>query len=176
MKIRTGLIMFWLVAAGFVIVWPSSQLVEAKEEAQASQTTYYTFPLQGYHADRMCSFLNFNGDFTLQHFATQNGQLVAEGLTSGTVTNSCNQTIATITNQPQTLPINSVTGTCDTITFMTAQTTLQAFESIILPAQKLNLTSAQAGHKLCKVVKATATRHGSPQQQAAKLNRLLGLL
>ncbi len=171
MKIRIGLVLFWLVAAGFVIIWPSSQLVEAKGEAQVGQTTY-TFPLQGYHADRICSFLTYNGNFTLQHLATQNGQLVAEGLAGGTITNSCNQSIAIITNQPQTLPISSISGTCDTVTFMTAQTTLQAYESIILPSQKLNVTSAQAGNKLCKVAKET--RHDKPQQQAAKLNRLLG--
>src|SRR5437764_1086244 len=104
MKMSIKWILFWFVATA-IVIWPSNQVTEAKADHGSSTT--YTAPLQGYHADRMCSFLNYNATFTLQHFAVQSGQLVAEGLTSGTITNNCGQTIASISSQPQTLPISS---------------------------------------------------------------------
>lgn len=164
--------MFFFVAAA-IVIWPSSQVTEAKANHGSSNT--YSAPLQGYHADRMCSFLNYNGTFTLQHFDVQSGQLVAEGFTSGTITNTCGQTIATISNQPQTLPISSISSTCDTLSLTTAQTTLQSYQAqiIILPSQNLDITPNLYGNRLCHA--DNATKHGSADKQADKLNKLLGL-
>jgi len=53
----------------------------------------------------------FSGALTVTRFASQNGQLVAVGTLSGTLTNALGQVIGTITDSPVTVPLQA-TGTC----------------------------------------------------------------
>jgi hypothetical protein len=56
----------------------------------------------------------FNGTFNLQQIANQNGQLVAIGTLSGTLTDALGNVIGTIQDVLVTLPLQ-VTGTCQVL-------------------------------------------------------------
>src|SRR5262245_18366653 len=54
----------------------------------------------------------FTGTFTVLKFVSDNGQFLAKGKLSGTLTNAVGQVIGTVTNQNVTLPVSSISGTC----------------------------------------------------------------
>ena len=55
----------------------------------------------------------FTGTFHLERFDVEDGQLVAVGTLSGTLTDALGNVVGTITDLLVTLPVGNVTGTCD---------------------------------------------------------------
>jgi hypothetical protein len=73
-----------LIAFTTAMVAPAATLAAAAQSpAQSQPASRLTVPITGSGGGG-----TFNGTFTLQKFATQNGQLVALGNVSGTVTNA----------------------------------------------------------------------------------------
>src|SRR5258705_1385652 len=68
-------------------------------------------PITGTFTDALGGVGPFTGNFDIQRFVARNGQLLAVGTLTGTLTNSLGAVIGTITQQ-LILPVGAV-GTCD---------------------------------------------------------------
>lgn len=83
---------------------------------QAASTPRATAPTTVPITGNITTGGTFSGLFNLTQFAVQNGQLVAVGSLSGTLTDALGNVIGTVTNVPVTLPVGgnaTTSGTCD---------------------------------------------------------------
>lgn len=173
MKFRKTVFVLTLLLASLCVGVAATPSASAKSHT-GSDT--YTFSIGGVHADRMCAFRSFNGEYTLQNFAVINNQLVAEGRVSGTITgpSGCNVTPVTVTNQTQTLPVSSISATCTRLDVQFGVTGLQPDNFITLEGATFTISSQQAKHKFCGVANAVKN-HAAPHRLAHKLNKALDL-
>lgn len=166
MKFRRMFLVFALLVATLFIGAVATPSASAK--GQHSSEATYTFAIGGVHADRMCAFRSFNGEYTLQNFAVDsNNQLIANGTISGTITgpSGCNVQPITITNQPQTLPVSSINATCTQLTVQFGVTGLQPDNYITLEGATFNITSDQTTNNFCKIAKDV--QHNAPATKLA---------
>jgi hypothetical protein len=69
-------------------------------------------PITGTFTDALGGVGTFTGNFDIQRFAARNGQLLAIGTLTGTLTNSLGAIVGTISQQ-LTIPVAGIAGTCD---------------------------------------------------------------
>jgi hypothetical protein len=124
----------------------------------------------------------FNGTFNLQRFATQNGQIVAIGTLTGTLTNALGTVIGTVTNAPVTLPIgNASTGSCQILDLVLGPLDLNLLGLVVhLDTVHLNITAQQGpgnllGNLLCAVAHLL-DGNAAPNALTNLLNHILGAL
>jgi len=107
MKLHRGIIALLVLALSAFTLAPLSAAAAPPQTPTASVTQ--SIPVTGTIPANAGN--NFVGTLNLSNVAIQNGQLVANGTLSGTLTNLAGQPIGTVTNVPVTLPL-AVTGTC----------------------------------------------------------------
>jgi hypothetical protein len=99
---------------------------------------------------------SFAGAFNITRFAVQNGQLVAIGNLTGTVTNAAGGLVGTI-NQALTLPVAQATGSCQILDLVLGPLDLNLLGLLVhLDTVHLNITAQQGpgnllGNLLCAV-------------------------
>ena len=101
-------------------------------------------PVTGSLTDALGGLGTFAGTFTVQRFTLVNGQLAAVGTLTGTLTNSLGQIIGTVT-QSVTIPITSVSGTCDVLHLTLGPLDLNLLGLTVHLDQVVLDISAQAG-------------------------------
>jgi hypothetical protein len=79
--------------------------------AAAQTNPLQNIAITGTATNALGQLVNFAGTFSVQRFAVQNGQLVAVGQLTGTLTNTVTGPVGEV-NQQITLPVTA-TGTCD---------------------------------------------------------------
>ena len=92
-----------------ILVAPFGAAAAPREAPTAAPTQGVNIPI-----DFTSAAGAFNGAFNITRFALQNGSLVAIGTLTGTVTNAVGTVLGTV-NQPLTLPVLSINGTCDVL-------------------------------------------------------------
>jgi hypothetical protein len=123
----------------------------------------------------------FNGTFDVTSFAVQNGQLVAIGTLTGTLTDALGNQVGTVTDLPLTLPVTNIAGTCDILHLELGPLDLNLLGLVVHLDRIVLDIDAQAGpgnllgNLLCAV--AGLLNGGGPLQSiAALLNDILQLL
>jgi hypothetical protein len=71
-------------------------------------------PITGTFTDALGGVGTFTGNFDVQRFVSRNGQLLAVGTLTGTLTNSLGAVIGTI-SQAAAIPVLGAAGTCDVL-------------------------------------------------------------
>jgi len=105
-KLRLMTLMAILVLAGALLAAPLAAL------AAPAAATAPAVPISGTFTDQLGGTGTFSGTLTLQNFAVQNGQLVANGLVSGTLTDSQGNVVGTVSNVPATFPVAHLSSSC----------------------------------------------------------------
>ena len=126
----------------------------------------------------------FNGTASIQNFAVQNGQLVANGTLTGTLLDSVGNTIGTVTNTPVSLPVSTAgTGSCQILDLRLGPLDLNLLGLVVhLDTVHLNITAQPGpgnllGNLLCAVAHLldnTGTANTTLQNLLNILNGLLG--
>jgi hypothetical protein len=116
------------------------------------------------------------GTFSLTKFATANGQIVAVGTITGTVTNATGQ--ATTLLQTVALPVTNVTGSCDILHLDIGPISLDLLGlQVDLSRIVLDITAqAGAGNLLGNLLCAVVNLLNDPTGLARLLNQILALL
>jgi len=143
--------------------------------AAASPVTALATPVTG-TADNG----SFAGNFTPANFATQNGNVVATGVLTGTVTNASGDTVGTVTRTVS-MPVTVAAATCQVLNLVLGPLHLDLLGLVVdLNQVHLVITAVQAagnllGNLLCAV---THLLDGTPTVGglAALLNSILALL
>jgi hypothetical protein len=119
---------------------------------------------------------SFTGTFNLTRFATQGGGLVAIGTVSGALTNAAGQTTTIL--QTVSLPVSSLTGTCDILHLDIGPISLDLLGlNVDLSRIVLDITAeAGAGNLLGNLLCAVANLLNDPSGLARLLNQILALL
>jgi hypothetical protein len=123
---------------------------------------------------------SFAGTFTPSQFATQNGNLVATGVLTGTVSDTSGATIGTVTRTVS-LPVTAAAATCQVLNLVLGPLHLDLLGLVVdLNQVHLVITAVQAagnllGNLLCAI---THLLDGTPTAGglAALLNSILALL
>ena len=109
MKFRLTALVMLLAIASALLIAPFSAAA-APAPAPAAQVNPNAIPVTG-------TIPAIGGTFTgvldIARFAVRNGQLVAIGTLTGTLTDALGAVIGNVTNVPITLPVTNITGTCD---------------------------------------------------------------
>jgi hypothetical protein len=105
MKQRLYAVVLLATLACAVLLGPLSAAA-ASREAPAAATQGINVPVNFTSA-----LGSFTGTFNITRFAVQNGQILAIGTLTGTVTNAVGTVIGTV-NQALTLPVLAISGSC----------------------------------------------------------------
>src|ERR671932_2499438 len=122
----------------------------------------------------------FAGVFNLTNFAVQNGQLVAVGTLTGTVTNALTGVTTTI-SQALTLPLLAATGTCQILHLELGPLDLNLLgvavhlDKVVLDVSAQSGPGNLLGNLLCGVAHLLDS-NGAATALANLLNNLLGLV
>jgi hypothetical protein len=123
----------------------------------------------------------FSGLLDITQFAVQDGQLVAVGTLEGTLTNAAGGVIGTVQNVPITLPVTSISGSCELLHLELGPLDLDLLglqvhlDKIVLDITAQSGPGNLVGNLLCAI--AGLLDSGGPLSQIVNLlNQLLGLL
>jgi len=125
--------------------------------------------------------VNLTGVLNVDRFTNQNGQLVAIGTLSGTITNAAGAVLGTLTNQAVTLPVTTATGSCQVLALDLGPLHLDLLGLVVdLNALHLNITAQPGpgnlvGNLLCAVANLL-NGGGLLTSITGLLNQLLGAL
>ena len=123
----------------------------------------------------------FSGVLDIARFAVRNGQLVAIGTLSGTLTDALGNVIGTVTNVPITLPVASIAGTCEILELTLGPLDLNLLGLMVhLDQVHLEITAQQGpgnllGNLLCAVA-GLLDDNGPLSGIARLLNQILRIL
>jgi hypothetical protein len=123
----------------------------------------------------------FAGTLTVNSFTLVNGAVNAVGTVTGTLTDAAGNVLASVTNQPVSIPITSFTGTCGILNLHTGAITLSLLGlNVSLSPIDLVITATAApgnllGNLLCSVAHLLDT-NASLNALIAHLNSILGAL
>jgi hypothetical protein len=123
----------------------------------------------------------FTGTLDIARFAVRNGQLVAIGSLSGTLTDLLGQVIGTVTNVPITLPVTNISGTCQILHLELGPLDLNLLGLVVhLDKVVLDITAQSGsgnllGNLLCAVAHLLDS-NAALTNIARLLNRILALL
>jgi hypothetical protein len=126
----------------------------------------------------------FNGLLDITSFAVQNGQLVALGNLSGTLTNTAGTVIGTVTNVPVAIPVDllQTTGSCQILDLVLGPLDLNLLGLVVhLDTVHLNITAQSGpgnllGNLLCAIAHLLDAPGSPLGGLAALLNAILGIL
>jgi hypothetical protein len=126
----------------------------------------------------------FQGLLDVTGFAVQNGQLVALGNLSGTLTNAVGTVIGTVTNVPVAIPVDllGTVGSCEILDLVLGPLDLNLLGLLVhLDQVHLNITAQSApgnllGNLLCAVAHLLDAPGNPLGGLAALLNGILGIL
>ena len=126
----------------------------------------------------------FAGTLDINRFATQAGQLVAQGTLTGTLTNTATGATTAVGPQAVTLPVDlaQTTGTCEILNLVLGPLDLDLLGLVVhLDQVVLNITAEQGpgnllGNLLCAVAGLLDGPTGGLNGLAALLNRILAIL
>ena len=178
MKLRIASVAVLVALLGAVLVAPLSATA-APAPAPAAQATN---PLAGIPiSGTVAGVSSFVGTFDVTRFAVQNGQLVAVGTLTGTLTNLVTGATQAVSQQLA-LPVTAVPGaTCDLLDLTLGPLDLDLLGLVVhLDRIVLDLSAAPGagnllGNLLCSITNAL-NASGNLTQIANLLNQLLGLL
>lgn len=142
--------------------------VQAAPDAQA-----LSVPVTGTFTDALGGTGRFVGSFDIQRFAVRSGSLVAIGTLTGTLTDSLGTIVGTVTQQI-TLPVTSISGTCEILHLKLGPLDLNLLGLMVhLDKIVLDITAQQGGGLLGDLLCAIANLLDS---NAASLNAIARLL
>jgi hypothetical protein len=124
--------------------------------------------------------LSFAGTYTVTQFAVQNGELVAVGTLTGTVTNALNQVVGTV-SRTLTLDVINIQGTCQILHLELGPLDLNLLGLMVhLDKVVLDITAQSGpgnllGNLLCAIANLL-NGSGSLASIAQILNQLIALL
>lgn len=157
----------------------ASSHTESSHATSASTNSFTNIPVTGTVA---AIGGTFNGTLNITRFAVQNGQLVAHGLLSGTLTNAAGTVVGTVTNVPVTIPL-AAAGTCQILHLTLGPLDLNLLGLMVhLDRVVLDITAQQGpGNLLGNLLCAIANLLNNPGAGALHgvanlLNRILALL
>ena len=175
MKLRLTVLALLVAVASTLVLTPFS----AAAAPQAAKANAVSFPVT---TDGTVNGVagTLDGTLTLTRFAVQNGQLVAIGTLTGTITDALGNVLATLTNQAVTLPVTA-TGTCQILQLDLGPLHLDLLGLVIdLNAIHLDITAQSGagnllGNLLCAVA-GLLDGNGPLNGIARLLNQILGQL
>lgn len=179
MKIRLTFAVLTVAVATSLVALPGA-VAAAPAQAPAAAPTVAGLPVPINFTSALGSF---TGTFNVNRFAVQNGQLVAIGNLTGTVTNAAGAVVGTI-NQALTLPVAQATGSCQILDLVLGPLDLNLLGLVVhLDTVHLNITAQQGpgnllGNLLCAVAglldnTGGTTGGGALNGVAALLNNIL---
>jgi hypothetical protein len=149
----------------------------APREAPAAQTDPTVIPISG----TIAGVSSFVGNFDITRFAVQNGELVAIGTLTGTLTNLATGAVQQVSQQIV-LPVTNITGTCDILHLELGPLDLDLLGLVVHLDQIVLDIDAQSGpgnllgNLLCAVAGLLDNPSGALNGVAALLNRILSIL
>jgi hypothetical protein len=138
-----------------------------------------TTPIIGTFTDALGEIGTFTGNFTLQRFTSQNGQLAAVGLLTGTLTDSAGTVLGTV-NQVITILVGA-TGSCQILDLTLGPLDLNLLGLVVhLDTVHLNITAQSGpgnllGNLLCGVA-GLLDSNAALNSIISALNNLLRIL
>ena len=169
-----------LVATLVMLVFVGTGTAGAASAAPKTQPADLTTPVTGTVANGG----SFAGTLDITKFVSQNGQLLATGTLTGTITNASNEVVGTVTNQAVSVPVDlaQTAGSCQILDLVLGPLDLDLLGlQVHLDTVHLNITAQQGpgnllGNLLCAVA-GLLDNTGSPLGGiAALLNQILGAL
>jgi hypothetical protein len=161
------------------VVLGASLLMTPRAEAAPPQAAAQTVDVTGTFTDLVGGTGTFVGEYTIERFASQGGELVAVGTLTGTATDSLGNITEVAT--AVTIPITNATGSCEILDLTLGPLDLDLLGLVIqLDQVHLNITAESGpgnllGNLLCGI--AGLLDGNAPANQIARLlNQLLGLL
>ncbi len=157
--------------------------VAAPVSAQRPSTGSLTTPVTGTVASLPGGA--FNGTLNITQFAVQNGQLVAIGTLTGTITQTVNNvttTVGQVTNAAVTLPVTDATGSCPILHLVLGPLDLNLLGLTVHLNQVVLDITAQSGpgnllgNLLCAVAHLLDNPSGQLSGLVNQLNHILSLL
>lgn len=166
-----------LALIGLVLALASVGAFASTANAAPSPDANLTVPISG----TVAGVSSFVGDFTLERFTTQGGQLAAVGTLEGTLTNAITGATQAV-NQQLTLPVAEITGTCEILHLELGPLDLNLLGlQVHLDQVVLDITAQSGpgnllGNLLCGIAGLLDQGNAPLNQLANLLNRLLALL
>lgn len=145
----------------------------------APPTPTFSVPVTGSFTDALGGVGSFVGSLNLQKFTVQNGQLVATGNLTGTLTDSLGNVVGTI-SQAVTLPVSNISATCQVLHLELGPLDLNLLGLMVhLDKVVLDITAQQGGGLLGDLLCSLSDllSNNSPLSSVARLlNNVLRLL
>ena len=176
MKFRLTALVMLLAIASALLLAPFSA---AAAPSAAPTTNAVTFPVS-IPATVNGAVGTLNGTLSLTRFAVQNGNLVAIGTLTGTITDAAGNILATLTNQAVTLPLTAA-GTCQILHLTLGPLDLDLLglqvhlDRVVLDITAQSGSGNLLGNLLCAVAHLLDS-NGALTSIANLLNRILGQL
>ena len=180
MKQRLSALMLLAALACAVLVAPLSAAAAprvAPAPAPAGQVNPNAIPVTG----NIPGIGTFTGTLDIARFAVRNGQLVAIGSLSGTLTTLAGELIGTVTNVPITLPVTNITGTCQILHLELGPLDLNLLgltvhlDKVVLDITAQSGSGNLLGNLLCAIAHLLDS-NGALRTIAQLLNQILALL
>lgn len=170
----------WLLALGALIAVAMAVALSASAEAKKPGSNPLTREVTG---TVQSTGNEFSGTQTITGFEVQDGQLVAVGTVSGTITDAQGTVVQTLTNEPFTQPVTIAQATCEILSLQLGPLHLDVLGLVIdLDQVNLEITAEQGpgnllGNLLCAVAglldnPGSGALHGI----ANLLNQILSIL
>jgi hypothetical protein len=180
MKLRLPALALMVALLGVLTLLPLGALAAPADAAASARTG---IPVTGTGLVKGLGIHGtFNGTLNITHFAVVNGELVAQGTLSGTLTGVGGRVLRTITNVPVTLPVTNIEGTCDILTLDLGAIHLDLL-GLVIDLSPVHLTIVAVpgsgnllGNLLCAIAHLLDNPTPNLNLLAGLLNRLLGLL
>lgn len=166
-----------VLAATMVLI---PQNLQAQTNAQSKGTTSKVLVQGPVSTPTGTAAGTFSGILNVTHFAVQNGQIVATGLLTGTVTDLAGSTVGTV-SQSVTTPLASANGSCSILDLTLGPLHLNVL-GLVVDLNQVHLTiSAQPGsgnllgNLLCDLA-GLLNGGGALATIVSDLNSILGIL
>jgi hypothetical protein len=122
----------------------------------------------------------FTGTFKLTKFSAKQGSLLAQGTLTGTLVDAAGATIGSVKNFKVTIPVTTITGTCDILHLELGPVDLTLLGLVVhLDKIVLDITAQQGGGLLGDLLCAVANllnTNGPLRQIADLLNQIIDIL
>jgi hypothetical protein len=171
---------FKLLVAVTVVTGLMFGSVAAAGPATAAPTRL-ALPVTGTFADSLGGTGTFDGTYILKGFEAQGGEVVAIGNLTGTLTDSTGTVLGTVSLKNVTIPVTSITGTCDILHLELGPIDLDLLglvvhvDKIVIDIDAEQGPGNLLGNLLCAIA-GLLDPDGSANQLASLLNQVLQAL
>ena len=181
MKQRLTLLAMLLAIASALLIAPFSAGATQREAPAPAPTAQAQIDLDAIPI--VGSFLGgtFTGVLDIARFAVQNGELVAIGTLSGTLTDTLGNVIGTVSNVRVTLPVTDISGSCQILHLELGPLDLDLLglqvhlDQVVLDITAQSGSGNLLGNLLCAVARLLDS-DGALSSIARLLNQILGQL